>query len=538
MTFRQQLGLFLTMFFAYLVLQSREIPWNDGKRIHQVAESIVARGAVDVSPPGIEHNGKTYAVNPLVPSAIHVPGAFLHVRLRQVWPTADYVLKAMTSHIGPAALGALACLLFALLCRDLGVSALGCRLAVLVLGFATMLAVYARSPWSEMAQTTAFLGFFLWLLRLHRNATPWAALWLGLWAGVLVNTKVVYALCIPGAALFAGVQLYRKQGARPLLRALGLALLGGLPGLVTMLAYNHARTGSLFDVGYALSAPGQQSRSFSENPFYGLWGLLLSPGKSLFLYSPPLIVALLALPHALRTRDRGWLWALLLTGGPVVYSNAKYLFWSGDWCWGPRYILFVVPALLLPAIFVFDDLLARRRRLALAAGGAVFAVGLFVQVLGSLFYWDHFIRISQEARTSWLGAPNRAGAAAKDRGGMCDPCFEDFYPFNWLPAFSPVEGHYWLLRHVPRRHSWEQAEADAPWHRYTSLKLRIASSYPRARLDWWFLDWKKDLRPAGAFLLAFMFAGALGSAFLWWRVGSPSAPDISQHALAGPGMRT
>jgi hypothetical protein len=515
MSWAQKLGLFLTVFFAYQLSQSRELPWNDGRRIQQVAESIVHRGTVEVAPPGIPHNGKYYAVNPFLPSAIHVPGAYLHKQLRKIWPAHSEPLKAMGSHLGPAALGALVCLLFALLCRDLGVSSLATNLGVIGLGFGSMVWVYARSPWSEISQTAAFLGFFLWLLRLGQRPSGRAALWLGFWAGMLINTKVVYLLALPGAALFASLLVWRQRGTRALLGLLPWAVLGFLPGLLIMLAYNYVRTGSILDVGYTLPISQVPARTFAETPFWGLWGLLLSPGKSVFLYSPPLFASAVALPFAWRNHDRAWLWALLASAGPVVFVNARYLFWSGDWCWGPRYLLFVIPPLLLPAVFALDRLLAVRRTAALIGATALFAAGLFVQVLGNAFYWDHFIRISQEARTRWLGAPNRAGAASLDRGGQCDPCFEDFYPFNWLPGLTPVEGHAWLLRHVPAAHDWRRAEADAPWHRYTTLQLDIANTYGRARVDWWLLDWGGRRKIAGRILLALMIAGTAGSTLLW-----------------------
>ncbi len=514
----QKLGLFLTVFLAYMASQSRELPWNDGRRIYQVAESIVYLGSVDVAPPGIAHNGKYYAVNPLLPSLIHVPGSYLHKKLRAHWPAHSEPMKALASHLAPAAVGALVCLLFALLCRDLGASVLATNLGVLMLAFGTMIWVYARSPWSEISQTAAYLGFFLWLLRLDRQATPTAALLVGLWAGMLINTKVVYLLALPGAAALVGVSIYRSRGGGRLLKLLPWAVLGLLPGVIMTLAYNHVRTGSFFDVGYALPISQKPARTFAETPFWGLYGLFLSPGKSLLLYSPPLMASLVAVPFLVRNRQRQWLWAFLLSAGPVVFINARFLFWSGDWCWGPRYILFIVPVLLLPAVLAFDHLLQVRRRAALLVAGAVFASGLFVQVVANAFYWDHFIRISQEARTRWLGIPNRAGAASKDRGGACDPCFEDFYPVNWLPGLSPIEGHYWLLRHVPQRHDWRQAEADAPWHRYTTLSLNVAASYARARIDWWFLDWRGVRRTAGVvLLLGFLFGGASASVLLWGR---------------------
>jgi hypothetical protein len=511
----RQCGLFFALFFAYLALGSREVPWNDGKRIHQVAESIVYRRSVEVSvPTPLLRDGKYYALNPMLPSAIHIPGVVLHKGVSKAWPQTGWVMKALGSHVGPAALAALLCLMFALLCRDLGISALATNLSVLVVAFGTMVAVYARSPWSEMCQAAVFMGFFLWLLRLVRNPTPAAAVWVGFWAGLLINTKAIYVLGFPGAGLLAGWIIYRQHGRGRLLRCLGLAALGALPGLVLMLAYNYARTGSLTNIGYPLQH--QTQREFVESPIYGLMGLFLSPGKSVFLYNPPVILGLCALPRVLRRHDRTWFWALLLTAVPVILFYSKFLFWSGDWCWGPRYLLFVIPLLWLPAAFLLDELLAVRRRLALGLTGVMLAAGLVVQFLGAILYWDHYIRLAQDVQRQWLGNPKRGGAPSLDRGIACDPCFEDFYGFNWLPPLSPLSGHLWLWKHVSRGDTWQQAELDAPWHRYTTLKFNFAGSYGRARADWWLLDWQGRLAPAGRVLMAIMVLGTVGAALLWW----------------------
>jgi hypothetical protein len=517
MSARNQAGLFLCAFFIYLLLGSRELPWTDAKAIHQVAESIVRRDAVDIPiRTGLERNGKSYAYNPLLTSAIHVPGAALHEYVEEKWRFASDVTKALSSHLGPALCGALVCVFFALLCRDLGVSVLATNLATLILALGTMVGIYARSPYSEICQAAAFMGFFLWLLRLARKPTVSAALALGLWAGLLINTKAIYVLAFPGAAAFAGWRVYRAHGAGRLLRAIGWAALGALPGLAMSLAYNYVRTGSVTNIGYPLAH--QAEREFLERPLFGLMGLFLSPGKSIFLYSPPLVVALFALPRALRSRSRDWFWALLSTGGPVVFFYSRFLFWSGDWCWGPRYVLFLVPVMLLPAVFLMDDWLARQRGIALVTAAVVFSAGLAVQVLGGLFYWDHFIRIAQDVQRQWLGQPRRAGATSKLRvGGACDPCFEDYYGFNWLPPLSPLSGHAWLLRHVWNDHTWEQAEKDGPWRRYTTLGFNLSGTYPRARLDWWFLDWREGrLRPIGNRLMALMISGLLISGTFWW----------------------
>jgi hypothetical protein len=238
------------------------------------------------------------------------------------------------------------------------------------------------------------------------------------------------------------------------------------------------------------------------------------------LYNPPLFLAALALPAFIRRyRRTAAAAALMIVPSLLFYSYLHY--WPGGWCWGPRYQLYAVPVLLLPLLLAFGwTIRTVWRRFQQALLGVVLALGVFVQILGNAFYWDHYIRIGKEAREHWLGRPNRAGAYRPDRGGHCDDCFEDMFPLNWLPAFQPIEGHYWLLRHVVADDDWRSAEEDAPWHRYTTLNLNIASSYQRARIDWWVFLWMVDYPDyfwGGAILLGLLVLVFGWSAFVWAR---------------------
>ena len=94
------------------------------------------------------------------------------------------------------------------------------------------------------------------------------------------------------------------------------------------------------------------------------------------------------------------------------------------------------------------------------------------------------------------------------------------HPHVWLPAFQPIEGHYWLLKHVLAGHDAATAEGDAPWRRYTSLQLDIARTYGRARVDWWGLLWMRShphLWLAGLGLMLLMGTALVGGACLWTR---------------------
>jgi hypothetical protein len=153
-----------------------------------------------------------------------------------------------------------------------------------------------------------------------------------------------------------------------------------------------------------------------------------------------------------------------------------------------------------------------------AVVGAVVAAGVAVQLLGASLYWDHFIRIAIDVKNQWLGHPNRSGAYIPERGrGHCDSCFEDTYEILWTPAFQPIRGHYWLVTSLAAGEDGRSAQADAPWRRYTSLEMNLASTYPRARIDWWGLLWLKDAPHTWKLGLMFLLLFVGGTAFGIWR---------------------
>jgi len=541
--FLGQFGLFLAVFAFFLCVQSREQPWNDAKPIHTAAVNFAFHGRVDTSAPNVPVGKRTYAVHPFLASAIHVPGALIQRLVLIVKPGNPELAKIMTSHLGPAALGGLTALLFARHCLFLGLG-LGASLAFsVVLAMGTMVGVYARLPWSEMVQTVTFLGFFTALMRVLRDYRGKAVLVLGAWCGALINSKEVFVLALPGAFLLA-LWCHRSTLTwKQTLKCAGLGLLGAAPFLAVQFVYNTIRTGSPFHSAYGANAVGFVLATKTLDGFLGLWA---SPGKGIFFYNPPLIFGLFGIPLLLR-RFRLWAIALLVTATPVVMVYGKFMFWSGDWCWGPRYVLFLVPLLLLPGALLLDEAIKHRRWLVGALATMVFVVGVGVQIIGASLYWDHYIRLEHDARAQWLGVPNRTGNVTRPGSNTpCDPCFEDFYALNWLPPFSPLVGQYWLAKHVWRGDSWEVAETDAPWHLYTTLKLtNIRSQYARARLDWWYLEFAAPDRHAARFAHLATYVGSLllGVLLCWLgarrrRQGVPEASVVAATESGPPAIPT
>jgi hypothetical protein len=508
------LAIFVAVFSVYMLSSSREKPWGDAHPVWDVAERIVHHGAIDITlrwpediPPG--RDGKTYGIAPLGPVLVHVPGVALAGMAKSALPQDEALTLPVACHLAPAALGALACVLFFLLLLDLGRTPRVASLCTAVLAFATTTWVYARYPYSEILQLACFLGTFRATWRTIAAPTRREAAWLGVWAGCLLEAKYIYALAIVGAAA-ALLWSIRDNPTRR--RVFGWAAVAGAPFVILALIYNYLRWDSPLESGYG----PYLGAYFGGSLFDGLWGMLASPDKSALLYSPPLVLALLAAPAAFRAQPR---FGLLVgcVAVPTLLVCCTYRSWSGDYAWGPRFFVYLVPIALVP--LAWFEVASRVKRLALAAA---IAAGIAVQLLGNALYWDHFIRIAIDTKNQWLGRPNRKGAYVAEAGrGHCDSCFEDTYQTLWLPPFQQIRGHLWLVESLASGADAKSAAADAPWARYTNLDVDLSQSYPRARIDWWGLLWLEDAPdtwPVGVVLAAVFVAGAAFGTMRWRRL--------------------
>ena len=121
----------------------------------------------------------------------------------------------------------------------------------------------------------------------------------------------------------------------------------------------------------------------------GFLGALFKPEKSIFLFDPLLVLALLLLVllwKRLEVEVRAYAVASLLLLIAYLCLYARYTYWAGDFSWGDRYVSTVVQMVALVSVPL---LLSYRRNL----GGWVWPVGvvliaasLMVQI-ASLMFW-------------------------------------------------------------------------------------------------------------------------------------------------------
>ncbi|MFZ1012957.1 MAG: hypothetical protein WAN28_06395, partial [Terracidiphilus sp.] len=127
-----------------------------------------------------------------------------------------------------------------------------------------------------------------------------------------------------------------------------------------------------------------------ETPFHeGFFGALVTPEKSIFLYDPLLILAILiALVGWKRFSPavRAYTVAAFLMLLAYICFYARYTVWSGDMAWGDRY---VSTAVELATLLAFPLLLRHRAALGrpLWIAGVVLLVVSIVIQLASLAFW-------------------------------------------------------------------------------------------------------------------------------------------------------
>ncbi|MGN6799760.1 MAG: hypothetical protein ACTHKS_16585 [Gaiellaceae bacterium] len=186
-------------------------------------------------------------------------------------------------------------------------------------------------------------------------------------AGAALTAMAAFRLTTP----FIAICLLPLVGRRP--RDWGRFLLGALPLPVLLAAYNIAAFGSPLKQGYG-SGHIKSSLHVGGRVFDGLAGLLVSPGRGIFVYSPVLLFAIVGAVRG-RSVPLYRACAIAIVVYTVVSANLDQ-WWGGESFAARKFgdILPLFAVLLVPAL----DLLARR------AWRAIFVVTLAWSVLVEL----------------------------------------------------------------------------------------------------------------------------------------------------------
>ena len=246
-----------------------------------------------------------------------------------------------------ATFAALAVAAFFLLFLKAGISQRRAMACSLLLAFSTPLFVYSGWLYSEPATIAIFVIAALLLFGSGKPVALSQALLGALLLGFSIQVRPAN-MVIVFVFIAAALVLDHAQGGKafPYRTAAVVVAVVGISGVI-YLARNYAYFGNPLDFGVPATAENGKDLNSWHNPVWlGVFGFLFSPGKSVFLFCPPIILGILGLPHLWR-RNRAL--TVVAAGVPLV-NLIFYSFrtqWEGGYCYGPRYL---VPSVLLLCI--------------------------------------------------------------------------------------------------------------------------------------------------------------------------------------------
>ena len=210
--------------------------------------------------------------------------------------------------------------------------------------------------------------------------------------------------------------------------------------LLTLLVFagilNYVRFGSITEFGYG----AQYGYPFSLNTGWkGLVGLILSPGKGLLFYFPPIILLPLAILLSYRQKKGLWFITLYLLGAAWFYFGTINIddgprYWSGAFAWGPRYLIPTLPlvVIMLGGLIKYPKKL--HVKLLINVSLIATCVAGFVFNLGGVLVWTEYGLIYSFEHEKLYS----------DVDGLT----------TWVPKYSPIILHMKMLyedyvSHIP-----------------------------------------------------------------------------------------
>ena len=302
----------------------------------------------------------------------------------------------------------------------------------------------------------------------------------------MVLCKNVFFLACPAFVAYGCWAVMERQRKGELIasrKLIYLIVMIALPFFLvaaSQLWYNNFRYGSVWLSGYHETR--DEKFGFATPLLVGLYGIFLSAGRSLFLYSPPCILAFGGISRFLKKAPAE---TSLIAGAslPVVLAYAKWWSWNGGWEWGTRFYLFLVPLLMLvsvPAWSWIDQRLSLwQRTVRQTMLVLLIAASLGVQTLGLLIhpaaYW---VLTARELNV--LRRPVYQTGVWEIR--------DDMPLAHFVPEFSPLAAHAWMVWATMNRHRLDDTElaTSAPWYSLNP-EWRPRNVRPYLGFDLWFV---------------------------------------------------
>ena len=342
------LALFLFFFSVYVLTGQGSIQSADGKIMFLLTQAMVENHSVSFSEivSLSDTPGPQYSKYGLGISVLAIPFYLFGKLLSFLLGIEASLATQFTVSMINAMLTALSCLMVFRIATERFEFTLRIGL-FLALGFglSTIAWYYSEDFMREPATTFFLLSAVYWVTGKDRATRD--LLWAGTFLALAVSCRLAALVVIPGF-IFYQWMVWAESAEKDIKQLVMDLLRPAIPVvavLMLIMIYNYLRFGGPLETGY---------EKISGRFLLGFFGILFSPGKSLFLFNPLTLFGCLACMLFLREqRKTAWLFGWLIVSNLLLFSS--WHSWQGGLGWGPRLMLVVLPYLILPIGFLLRE---------------------------------------------------------------------------------------------------------------------------------------------------------------------------------------
>jgi hypothetical protein len=400
-------------------IEMPEANYSDRSNIH--FNTIKAENGKIYAPTGI---GYTLALLP----AVALEDVFLKISrtehlkafpLQSDWPV--LLFASMTNSM----FGALFVVSFYYFLRLLGIKHRKSFFLSFILSVSSNILIYSKHTFAHMMFVSFMFITFLFFKKYSIEKKKINLLYSGLAFGVmLISYNSTYLFTLPALGVY--YIILNTKNIKTLLVNFPSHVLNGLIFIIGALPF-YLLNSYITTVTKSAWVSHQLTSTLSWLKPYvfmeGFWGILFSPGKSLFLYTPILLVLLIFWYKLNWVKFKAEMLAaitlfltyLLFIG--TLMGKEDFLIWHGDSSFGNRYMLATIPFLLLLIALIYTKL---TKKVKLFVFYPILFISFLVQIIG----------VSQPYQIRFAGLQTDANFNGRN--------FNVYEYGNIIPRYSPL----------------------------------------------------------------------------------------------------
>ena len=238
---------------------------------------------------------------------------------------------------------------FFLMSRTYNFSIKTCLILAFLYGLSTMFWAYSQTSLNSIPATFFIISGFLFYRKFLIANSNFNLILTGIFLGLAFLTRNDMIFIIIPIFIFLVIYLFRKNTKiKTKIKTLSAFIIPVFSSYVIHKIIEYARVGITDNLPQVISFPNQLATAATSNPYpQQLFGILFSPGAGLFIYSPIIFTVFVGFFDFYKKYKFDCILIFSITSLLVLVYSAG-IYWHGFNGWGPRYLLPIIPFLILP----------------------------------------------------------------------------------------------------------------------------------------------------------------------------------------------